>query len=29
MCTANYRPILSSERVPYMEKEEIVRLKKI
>jgi hypothetical protein len=28
-CTANYRPLLSSERAPYIKKQEIVRLKKI
>jgi hypothetical protein len=27
-CTASYRPILSSERAPYMKKQELVRLKK-
>jgi hypothetical protein len=28
-CTANYRPVLSSERTPYTEKQEIVNLKKL
>jgi hypothetical protein len=27
--TGNYRPVLSSERAPYMKKQELVRLKKI
>jgi hypothetical protein len=28
-CTANYRPVLSSERTSYMKKQELVRLKEI
>jgi hypothetical protein len=28
-CTANYRPVLSSERVPYMKKQVIARQKEI
>jgi hypothetical protein len=28
-CNENYRPVLSSERAPYMKKQELVRLKNI